>query len=129
MRLESNSKTPPLQWSVGDPFKARETIHVPFYRLPQIHVRNKAWTGEEQGGSRGVVAGAKKQSMEWTWTWREGKTARISLSVEEIALKRAFFVWHGESLVWSSFGVLHTFHFQSIFGGQLQQFVCGLVVA
>lgn len=48
--------------------------------------------------SRGVVAGAKKQSMEWL-TWREGE-ARISLSVEEIALKRAFFVWHGESLVW-----------------------------
>lgn len=47
MRLESNSKTPPLQ-SVGDPFKAREAIHVPFYRLPQIHVRNKAWSGEEQ---------------------------------------------------------------------------------
>lgn len=44
---ESNSKTPPLQ-SVGDPFKAREAIHVPFYRLPQIHVRNKAWSGEEQ---------------------------------------------------------------------------------
>lgn len=47
MRLESNSKTPPLQ-SVGDPFKAREAIYVPFYRLPQIHVRNKAWSGEEQ---------------------------------------------------------------------------------
>lgn len=49
--------------------------------------------------SRGVVAGAKKQSMEWL-TRMEGETARISLSVEEIALKRAFFVWHGESLVW-----------------------------
>lgn len=75
--------------------------HVKRFMFRSIVCR-RSMLGTKHGqarNSRGVVAGAKKQSMEWL-TRREGETARISLSVEEIALKRAFFVWHGESLVW-----------------------------